>query len=136
VTAGVGFALRGATGTDAGGIAAGDRKERWAVTVGPTTTHTPEQWARGRAKYLSGLLWHTGAFVIINVFFWILDLTLAGGGLDWAFWITLVWGFALAFHALAYYVDGRGVEERRYERYLAEARRRGPGGDRGNGDRE
>jgi hypothetical protein len=100
------------------------------VSVAPTTTRTPEQWARRRATYLSGLLWHTGAFVIINVFFWILDLTLAGGGLDWAFWITLFWGLALAFHALAYYVDGRGVEERRYERYLAQARRRGGDRDR------
>jgi hypothetical protein len=83
-----------------------------------------EARARRRAKYLTGLLWHTGAFLIINAFFWILDLTLAGGGLDWAFWITGVWAFALAFHALAYYVDGRGVEEQKYEQYDADERRR------------
>jgi len=85
---------------------------------------TPEERARRRARYLSGLLWHTGAFLIINAFFWILDLSIGPGGLEWAFWITLFWGFALAFHALAYYVDGRGIEERRYLRYLEEEKRR------------
>jgi hypothetical protein len=89
-----------------------------------TVTRTPEAWARRRAKYLSGLLWHAGAFLIINAFFWILDLTLAGGGLDWAYWITLFWGVALAFHALAWYVDGRGVEERKYDQYLTAGRSR------------
>jgi hypothetical protein len=89
-----------------------------------TAAHTPEARARRRAKYLSGLLWHTGAFLIINAFFWMLDLMLGGGGVDWAFWITGVWGFALAFHALAYFIDGRGVEERKYEQYLAATRRR------------
>jgi len=79
---------------------------------------TPEAQARRRARYLVGLLWHAGAFLIINASFWILDLTLGQSGLQWAFWITGVWGFALAFHALAYYVDGRGVEELKYEQFL------------------
>lgn len=87
---------------------------------------TPEARARRRAAYLTGLLWHTGAFLIINAFFWLLDLGLGEGGLDWAFWITGVWGFALAFHALAYLIDGRGVEERKYDQYLA-ATRKGTG---------
>ena len=86
---------------------------------------SPEARARRQADYLSGLLWHAGAFLIINASFWILDLTLAGGGLDWAYWITAVWGFALAFHALAYAVDGRGLRERKYEEYLEQDRRRG-----------
>ena len=76
--------------------------------------------ARRRARYLSGLLWHVGAFAILNGAFWALDFGLGQGGLQWAFWITAVWGFALAFHLLAYVVDGRGVEERAYQRYLAE----------------
>jgi fatty acid desaturase len=85
---------------------------------------TPEERARKRARYFTGLLWHAGAFLIINAFFWILDLTLGAGGLQWAFWITGVWGFALAFHVLAYSVEGRGIEERAYGRYL-EAEGRG-----------
>lgn len=83
------------------------------------TTSTPEERARRRARYLTGLMWHVGAFIIINAFFWILDLTLAGGGLDWAYWITGAWAFALAFHVLAYLVEGRQVEERKTRQYLA-----------------
>jgi 2TM domain len=86
---------------------------------------TPEEQARKRARYLTGLLWHTGAFVIVNAFFWTLDLGLGRGGLQWAFWITGAWGFALAFHVLAYYVDGRSVEARTYARSLDERPRRG-----------
>lgn len=84
---------------------------------------TPQERARRRAKYLSGLVWHAGAFVIINVFFWILD-AMGAGGVNWAFWITAAWGFALAFHALAYYVDGRDLEGRKAAQYEAEERRR------------
>lgn len=94
-----------------------------ATVATHTKTPSPETQARRRARYLTGLLWHAGAFAIINAFFWVLDLTLAGGGLDWAYWITGFWGFALAFHALAYLIDGRGLEQRRVETYLA----RGPG---------
>lgn len=84
-------------------------------------TETAEQRAMRRAKYLSGLIWHAGTFVIINGFFWILDL-IGGSGLNWSLWITAVWGFALAFHALAYYVDGRGLEQRKAQEFLEEER--------------
>ncbi len=84
-------------------------------------TTTAEERARHRAQYLSGLVWHAGAFVIINAFFWILDLA-GAGGVNWAFWITIFWGFALAFHALAYYVDGRNLEETKAEQYLQDER--------------
>ncbi len=88
-------------------------------------TATSAERAQRRAKYLTGLLWHAGAFLVINAFFWILDLALGEGGLQWAYWITLFWGFALAFHALAYFVAGRQVEERKAQQYLAEDERRG-----------
>jgi hypothetical protein len=85
-----------------------------------TETRTPEELSRYRAKYLSGLIWHVGAFVIINVFFWTLDLALGQGGLQWAYWITGFWGLALAFHTLAYFVAGRQLEERKARQYLEE----------------
>lgn len=88
-----------------------------------TEAETAEARARKRAKYLTGLVWHTGAFIIINVFLWLLDVV-GGGGVQWAFWITAVWGFALAFHAVAYYVDGRGLEDRKTQEYLEAERRR------------
>ena len=89
-----------------------------------TDAQTPEERAQRRAKYLSGLLWHIGTFLIINTFFVILDL-IGGGGINWSPWIILFWGFALAFHVLAYLVDGRQVEERMSRRYLDDERRRG-----------
>jgi len=92
--------------------------------VARADVQTPEGRARRRAKYLANLLWHAGAFLIINVFFWILDIA-GGGGVNWAFWITATWGFALAFHALAYFVDGRGLEERKTRQYLDEERQKG-----------
>ncbi len=83
-----------------------------------TSTPTPEQRAAQRATYLTGVLWHSGAFVIINAFFWTLDLVVGEAGIQWAYWITLFWGFALLFHALAWFIDGRQLERRRAQRYL------------------
>ncbi len=80
---------------------------------------TPEQRARARAKYLTDLMWHAGTFVIINVFLWMLDI-MGPGGVDWAYWVTASWGLGLAFHGLAFWVDGRDVENRKTEQYLAE----------------
>ncbi len=81
-----------------------------------------ETRAEYRARYLSSLLFHVGAFVIINALCWILDLAAGAGGLDWAHWITIFWGFALAFHALAYLIDGSQLETRRAREYLEEDR--------------
>lgn len=88
-----------------------------------TPTQTPEERARARARYLTGLIWHVGAFVIVNAFFWILDIATGQPGIQWAYWITGFWGFALAFHALAYLVDGRQLEERKTRQYLDDEQR-------------
>lgn len=74
--------------------------------------------ARARAKSLADLLWHIGAFVIVNAFLWLMDLTLGDGGADWAYWITVFWGLALAFHVLAYLIGGRQLVERKTQEYL------------------
>ncbi len=75
------------------------------------------QLAERRAKYQTGLMWHVGAFVIINGFFWLMDLALGQDGLQWAPWITAFWGLALLFHVLAWFIDGRQVERRLTDRY-------------------
>ncbi len=76
--------------------------------------------AERRAKYFTSLMWHIGAFAIINGFLWLLDLYVGQEGAQWAFWITAVWGFGLLFHVLAWLIDGRQVERRRAQRYLAD----------------
>ena len=78
---------------------------------------TDQALARRRARYLTGLLWHTGAFVIICVFFLLLDL-IGDRSLNWSYWIVGAWAFALAFHALAYLIDGSNLEERKTRQYL------------------
>ena len=90
-----------------------------AMAEGPTI----EELAERRARYLTGLLWHIGAFAIINVFFLTIDLFLGAPGLQWAFWVTISWGFALAFHVLAWLIDGRQVERRSAARYVDHERR-------------
>ena len=76
--------------------------------------------AERRANYLTGLLWHIGTFLIINGFFWALDLATGAEGIQWAIWITAVWSFALAFHVLAYLIDGRQMKERKTRQYLGD----------------
>lgn len=84
---------------------------------------SPEDRARRRAHADTGVLWHLGAFVIINGSFWVLD-AVTDDRITWAIWITAVWAFALVFHLLAWLIDGRQVEERRAATYLARERAR------------
>lgn len=85
-----------------------------------------ETRAHRRVKYLSGLVWHARSFLIINAFFWLADLTLGQAGIQWAFWITAFWGFALAFHTLAFYVDSLQLEEWRARQFFDDGHHRQP----------
>ena len=80
---------------------------------------TPEERARKRAKEFVGLLWHLAAFLIVNPFLWGIDIV-TGSGVNWAYWATLSWGIGLAFHIAAYLLDGNGLEDRFYRKFLAE----------------
>ena len=88
-----------------------------------TETHprSVEERAQRRAKDYTGLLWHIATFVIINAFFWTIDL--ATGGATWAFWITLFWGIGLLFHIAWYFIDV-SRSGKRYERFLEDERRK------------
>jgi hypothetical protein len=79
----------------------------------------PEIRAARRAGALTGVLWHAATFVIINGFLWFIDLQ--QGGLEWAYWVTVTWGIALAFHAAWYVISERGVGK--YEHSLDQERR-------------
>ena len=52
------------------------------------------------------LLTHIAAFVLVNGILWIQDI-LTGGGLDYAYWVTIPWGLGLAAHITAYLVSRR-----------------------------
>ena len=83
-----------------------------------TTNDTIERRSERRAHFLVGLEWHIGAFVIINVFFWLMDVGLGQEGVQWAHWIAVPWALALAFHALAYSIDGRQTKARKTQEFL------------------
>ncbi len=82
---------------------------------------SPEDLARRRARYLTELVWHAGSFLIIGVFFAVLDLV-GDGRLTWSLWVLGAWAVALAFHGLAYLVDGSNLRERKTRQYLDKAR--------------
>ena len=71
----------------------------------------------------AGLMWHTGLFVVVNGFLWIQDIV-AGGGLEYAYWVTIPWGLGLISHAVAYVFGARRVEEHRDEKFRQEEPRR------------
>ncbi|MEW9919328.1 2TM domain-containing protein [Marimonas sp. MJW-29] len=90
----------------------------------PQTEKTAQlEMARRRARYLTGVLWHLGAFAIICTFFLLLDF-IGDRAINWAFWIIGAWGFALAFHVLAYLIAGSNLAERKTQQYLQEAERK------------
>jgi hypothetical protein len=82
-------------------------------------TTNMEERARERAKAMIDLLWHIGVFVIISGFLWALD-QFNDDRPTWAYWVTISWGIGLAFHVLAWFIDGRDVEARLTDRYLHE----------------
>lgn len=43
---------------------------------------------------------HATVFVLVNAFLWTQDI-LIGGGLDYAYWVTIPWAVGLAAHAIA-----------------------------------
>lgn len=61
-------------------------------------------WTRSRE--LTDVVLHATAFAIVNAFLWLQDLAL-GGGLEYAYWVTIPWGLALVAHVGAYYARSR-----------------------------
>ena len=78
--------------------------------MSPAAEPSPEIRMRQRVRYLSGLVRHAGVFVVVNAVVGIVDLTVGPSGLQWAYWITGLWGFVLAFHVLASPIDDHEVD--------------------------
>lgn len=87
---------------------------------------TPEERAAKRADDLVGVWWHAAAFLVVNIFLWALDYVTTGG-IQWAYWVTIGWGVGLAFHIASYLIDDSGVQQRKYEEFLAQERERDVG---------
>jgi hypothetical protein len=56
---------------------------------------------------MADVLTHGLVFVAVNAFLWIQDIAL-GGGLDYAYWVTIPWGIGLVVHAITALREERG----------------------------
>ncbi len=54
----------------------------------------------------TGLVTHIVVFVLVNGFLWLQDIV-AGGGLEYAYWVTIPWGLGLVAHVVTYLSTGR-----------------------------
>ncbi len=89
--------------------------------MGEAMNSTPEERAEKRVKDFTDVAWHAAAYVIVNVFLWIIVPRAA-------FWVTLGWGIGLAFHVAYYFIGDGDRSNRRYQKYLAEERSKDAGG--------
>lgn len=83
----------------------------------------PHTRARPRTSKSAVLLWHIGAFVVVNLVLWIVDLV-NGGGIGTMLWISIPWSLALGAHLMAYTPDRGDTNDRRSQDVLADERRR------------
>ncbi len=74
----------------------------------------------GLRSEFAGLMTHLAVFVLVNTLLWVQDIA-AGGGLEYAYWVTIPWGIGLLAHIVAYAVDSL-----RRSHGPAEERRQGP----------
>jgi protein-S-isoprenylcysteine O-methyltransferase Ste14 len=71
--------------------------------------HRVQPTARGD-RALSDLLWHSGIFLGVNAFIWAQDIAL-GGGLDYAYLVTIPWGIGLTIHAVNFFRSRRTLNQ-------------------------
>jgi len=77
------------------------------VGLGIVALDTSAPRAPVRDRALRDLQVHATAFVLVNAFLWVQDVVI-GGGVEYAYWVTIPWGIGLAAHAIAYLAGRRG----------------------------
>jgi 2TM domain len=84
------------------------------MSIDQSVNYTPEQQLRYKAKKLTKLLYGIFWFIIINIFLYWLDYR-DNLRIDWAYWVTIGWGFGLAYEGFSYIV-GPNIEEAIYNK--------------------
>ena len=79
------------------------------------------QRAKKRVEELKGFYGHLTAYIIVNVFLFVIYLLTTPGGFPWFLFVTFFWGIGLVSHALT--VSRRGLfskewEERKIKEYM------------------
>lgn len=75
------------------------------------TAHHPPAADHERSKVREGFVWHLGTYLIMMGFFCAIAL-MADTGFRWVLWVAIPWGLGLAFHALAFVVEGTRLVRR------------------------
>ena len=61
---------------------------------------------RKQASDLQTLVTHIIVFAVVNAFIWLQD-SVTGGGIEYAYWVTIPWGIGVIAHLIAYVAGGR-----------------------------
>jgi len=76
----------------------------------------------GLRSEFAGLMTHLAIFVLVNALLWTQDIA-TGGGLEYAYWVTIPWGIGLLAHIVAYMIGSlRRLEEPAEEQRTAPPR--------------
>ncbi|MFC2142939.1 2TM domain-containing protein [Candidatus Aenigmatarchaeota archaeon] len=75
-----------------------------------------ERELRRMAKERVDFKSHLGAYIIINVMLFFINIILTRGAL-WFYWVTVFWGVGLAFHYVNTYHTNKVIsEEKEYQK--------------------
>lgn len=77
-----------------------------AIVLALESRTRPGAAADDRPRGWSDVAAHGAVFLAVNTFLWVQDFAI-GGGLDYAYWVTIPWGLGLAAHALAVFFAQR-----------------------------
>lgn len=83
------------------------------LVLGATLIVWDRRHPRPQQSEFATVMWHVGFYVVVNAFLWIQDFA-AGGGLNYAYWVTIPWGIGLAAHITAYVVESHDAQHPRH----------------------
>ena len=73
------------------------------------------EWVKKHVKDVRDFYYHLMTYVLVNAMLVAIDLRVdgAGGflGLDWAYWVTIGWGFGIVGHAISVFFGEYRVQK-------------------------
>lgn len=73
-------------------------------------------WGRAKeapthSEGIADLIWHAGIFLVVNAFIWLQDIAI-GGGVEYAYWVTIPWAIGLVIHGFTYFLSDERAQRR------------------------
>lgn len=82
-----------------------------APDTGSAADTTQRRAHAERSKVREGFVWHLGTYLIMMGFFAAIAV-MADTGFRWVLWVAIPWGLGIAFHALAFVIEGTRLVRR------------------------